>query len=69
MWCKAEFSASLVLPHDPSEIILICWFGAKETFVINKVENSCAACGNCDFSFSLNNYFFHLFEIEIFVTL
>jgi len=37
--------------HDPSEIILICWFGAQETvlFIIN-VENSCAAeyfCGHC----------------------
>ncbi len=27
--------------HDPSEIILICWFGAKETFLINMhIENS-----------------------------
>jgi len=39
---KAEFSASLLqfsVSHDPSEIILICWF-AQETFL---VENSCAA--------------------------
>ncbi len=45
MWCKADFFAYLlVLPHDPSEIFLICWFGAKETFaIINKVENSYAA--------------------------
>ncbi len=28
--------------HDPSEIILICWFAAQETFIIN-VENSLAA--------------------------
>ncbi len=33
LWCKAEFSASSVL-HDPSEIILICWFDAQETFLI-----------------------------------
>ncbi len=29
LWCKAEFSASLLqssVSHDPSEIILICWF-------------------------------------------
>ncbi len=29
LWCKAEFSASLLqstMSHDPSEIILICWF-------------------------------------------
>ncbi len=32
MWCKAEFSASL--SHDPSEIILICWFAAQETFLL-----------------------------------
>ncbi len=26
--------------HDPSEIILICWFGAQETFlIITNVEN------------------------------
>ncbi len=29
MWCKAEFSASLLQSHDSSEIILICWFAAK----------------------------------------
>ncbi len=28
---KAKFSVVL---HDPSEIILICWFGAQETFLI-----------------------------------
>ncbi len=29
LWCSAEFSASLLMSsvsHDPSEIILICWF-------------------------------------------
>ncbi len=38
MWCKAEFSASLLQSsvHDPSEIILICWF------IIN-IGNRCAA--------------------------
>ncbi len=44
---KAEFSASLLqtsVSHDPSEIILICWFAAQETFlIIINVENSCAA--------------------------
>ncbi len=57
LWCKAEFSASLLessVSHDPSEIILICWFAAQETFffiIIINVQNSCAAsyfCGNCD---------------------
>ena len=42
---KAEFSASLLqssVSHDPSEIILICWFAAQETFmIIINVENSC----------------------------
>ncbi len=33
---KTEFSAVITLvSHDPSEIILICWFGAQETFIIN----------------------------------
>ncbi len=47
MYCcnnKAELSASLHLSsvsHDPSEIIIICWFAAQETVII--VENSWAA--------------------------
>ncbi len=49
-----------------SEIILICWFAAQETFlIIINVENSCAAsyfCGIGDTSFSEQ----HLFQIEIF---
>ncbi len=45
---KAAFSASLILQssvlHDPSKIIIICWFAAQETFlIIIIVENSCAA--------------------------
>ncbi len=32
-----------LMSHDPSEIILICWFGAQETFFIISAENSCAA--------------------------
>jgi len=35
MWC--EYSALLHQSsesHDPSEIILICWFAAQETFLI-----------------------------------
>ncbi len=37
MWCKAEFSASLLqssASHDPSEIMLIFRFAARETFII-----------------------------------
>jgi len=52
---KVEFSASLLqssVSHDPSEITLIWWFDAQETFlIIISVENSRAAsefCGNCD---------------------
>ncbi len=44
---KAEFSASLLqssVSHDPSEIILTCWFAAEETFlIIISVEIRCAA--------------------------
>ncbi len=32
LWCKAECSVSLLqssVSHDPSEIILTCWFSAK----------------------------------------
>ncbi len=36
LWCKAVFSALLQssVSHDPSEIILICWFAAQDTFLI-----------------------------------
>ncbi len=55
-WCKAEFSATLLqssVSHDPSEIIIIYLFAAKETFlIIINVENNCAAlCGNSGHSF------------------
>jgi len=44
---KAEFSSSLLqssVSHYPSEINLIWWFDAQETFInIINVENSCAA--------------------------
>ncbi len=69
------------MSYDPSEIILICWFAAQETFlIIINVENSCAAqyfSGNHDaFYFQVNILFIllwiksskeqHLFETEIF---
>ncbi len=42
---KAVFSASLLqssVSHDLSEIILIYWFNAQETFIISiNVNNSC----------------------------
>ncbi len=31
---KADFLASLLRSHDPSEIILIFWFAAQKTFII-----------------------------------
>jgi len=47
LWCKGEFSASLLqssVSHDPSEIILIWWFAAQETFIIIiNFENSAAS--------------------------
>ncbi len=55
LWCQAEFSASLLkslVSHNPSEIILLCWFAAQETCLsIINVENSYAAsyfCGSHD---------------------
>ncbi len=41
LWCKAEFSASLLqssVSHDPSEIILICKYVSQETFIISHVK-------------------------------
>ncbi len=41
--CDAKHLQSLV-SHDPSEIILICWFDAQETLLsILNVQNSYAA--------------------------
>ncbi len=46
-WSKRNFQQSLLqssVSHDSTEIILICCFGAQETFlIIINVENSCAA--------------------------
>jgi len=33
--------------HDISEILLICWYAAQETFLITNVDNSCAAVYFC----------------------
>ncbi len=51
LWCKAEFSASFLMSsvHDPSEIILICWF------IIN-IGNRCPAY----FYLLLYKYFWNL---------
>ncbi len=41
IWCKAEFLASLVqfsVSRDLSEIILLYWFTAQETFLTFNVE-------------------------------
>ncbi len=35
---QSHQSVSLV-SHDPSEMILVCWFAAQETFLIISVEN------------------------------
>ncbi len=47
---KAEFSASLLqssVSHDPSEIILICWYPQETFHIIINVKNSCAASYFC----------------------
>ncbi len=67
---KAEFSASLLqslVSHAPSEIIIICWFAAQETFLID-VENSYTFV---ETSFRIlwlkeSSKEQHLFEIKIF---
>ncbi len=44
---KAEFSALLFqssVSHDPSEIILIYWFGAQETCIIIIIINAEQLC-------------------------
>ncbi len=42
LWWKAEFSALLQssVSHDSSDIILICWFAAQQTFIIINVEKT-----------------------------
>jgi len=40
--------------HDPSEIILIFWLAAQETFLIINAENSCVTQYYCVFSVQNN---------------
>ncbi len=42
LWCKAEFLQSSV-SHNPSEMILICWFETFIIIIIINAENSCGA--------------------------
>ncbi len=73
---KAVFSASLLqssVSHDPSEIIIICWFNAQETFlIINNVENDVFVEIVIHFLFFRIHKWIksskelHLFDIEIF---
>jgi len=45
---QRHYSSLSSVSHDPSEIILICWFDAQETFIICiDVENNCAASYFC----------------------
>jgi len=37
--------------HDPSDIILLCWFGAQETFLIINVENNASMFLGLSFAF------------------
>ncbi len=41
--------------RDPSEMILICWFGSKETLIINQTNSFAAEylCVNCDAFFCI----------------
>ncbi len=64
------------MSHDPSEIILICWFGVWGTFLILITENSCSAyyfvwikcnCATiCDFNFlHLFIYFYFFYKWQV----
>ncbi len=52
--------------HDPSEIILMCWFGAQETFLIIIVGNIFVEALLKILSWIENSKEKHLFEVEIF---
>ncbi len=53
MWKKLSS-----VSHDPSEIILICWCAAQDTFLfIIKVENSYADKDFCGIFFSRKKLF------------
>jgi len=46
-----EFSVSLLqasVSHDPSEIMIICWFDAQETFIIIINVETSYLCKNYD---------------------
>ncbi len=64
------FSSQSSVSRDPSEIILICWFGAQETFliIIKWWKQLCCLyfCGNCDHFFRILWWINNLFEIKVF---
>ncbi len=41
--CNGKALLRSSVSHDPSEIILIGWLAAQETFLIINVEDGCAA--------------------------
>ncbi len=68
---KAVFSASLLqssVSHDPSEIILIYWFGPQETFLIIINAENCLYCLIFLWK-QTESPKQHLFTIEIFCNL
>ncbi len=63
LWCKAEFSASLLqssVSHDPSEIILKFWFAAQEALLIIKTEKN----NNNAAKYFLDFFFFSVFVMN-----
>ncbi len=51
MWCKAEFSASLLQSSVSYHANMLIWRSSNISYYYCDVENSCAAtllCGNCD---------------------
>ncbi len=58
------------MSHDPSEIILICWFGAQETFIIIVINvEKLYICKEPMIRFFFQDYLmnrkFKIFETEI----
>ncbi len=44
LWIYFKVQCIPLVSHDPSEIIIKCWFAAQDTFIIIiNVKNGCAA--------------------------
>ncbi len=69
MWCSAEFSSAITpVSHDPSEIILICWFIISVEIVM-LLNIFFGTCGTFFFESLINKKFNIYSKYKYFLTM